>query len=427
MPMTFDTYNICSYNCLYCFSFFQKSHSLGDGGTKSGGHDYQKGKIGAVNPEKIKKIFTFQSGSTAEQQFYPYIKARKWMQWGGLADQFDEHERKYGITLELLKFFKEINYPICFSTKAVWWTLDERYTDLFRGQKNWNVKFSIINLDAVLAKKIELGVPSPQERLEAIGRVVKLDAGGATLRLRPFIIGMSDRRGDHLNLIRKAAEMGATAVSTEFFCLDYRADARLRDRYNRMSAALGFDIYQYYKANSRQSGYQRLSYEIKTPYVTEMRELAHSLGMRFYVSDAHHKDKSDGGSCCGLNTDCNYSRGQFTQALIIARDTGRVHFSDIAADALLLHQYSWKLATGYNTNGYDKECVNRYQSMFEYIRNTWNDPNNQKSPYKYFNGILKPDGLDEEGNVVYIFDYERANLTAPEALNTLISSPDKKT
>ena len=28
MPMTFDTYSKCAYNCLYCFSYFQKSHTL---------------------------------------------------------------------------------------------------------------------------------------------------------------------------------------------------------------------------------------------------------------------------------------------------------------------------------------------------------------------------------------------------------------
>ena len=26
MPMSFDTYSRCAYNCLYCFAYFQKSH-----------------------------------------------------------------------------------------------------------------------------------------------------------------------------------------------------------------------------------------------------------------------------------------------------------------------------------------------------------------------------------------------------------------
>ena len=139
-----------------------------------------------MNPEKVKRIFTDPESS----QFGEYVKQRRVFQWGGLSDQFDEFERKYGVTLDLLKFFKEINYPICFSTKAAWPFFDERYREVFRGQDNWNVKFSIITLDAAKAKKIEVGVPSPQDRLKAMREYTKLNKGGATLRLRPFIIGV---------------------------------------------------------------------------------------------------------------------------------------------------------------------------------------------------------------------------------------------
>lgn len=150
-----------------------------------------------------------------KSQFGEYICQRKVMQWGGLSDQFDGFERKYGVTLELLRFFKEIDYPLCFSTKSVWWTKDDRYMELFRGQKNWNVKFSIITLDEQKAHIIEKGVPTPAERLAAIERIAKADAGGATLRLRPFIIGVSTPL--YVDLIKRAASAGATALSTEFF------------------------------------------------------------------------------------------------------------------------------------------------------------------------------------------------------------------
>jgi len=112
------------------------------------------------------------------------------MQWGGMSDPFCWIEKEDNHGLELLKFFKEINYPLCFSTKGVWWLDDKRYTDLFRNQKNWNVKISIITLDEEKAKKIEVGVVSPKERLEGLKKITDLNCGGATLRLRPFIIGI---------------------------------------------------------------------------------------------------------------------------------------------------------------------------------------------------------------------------------------------
>ena len=48
MPMSFDTYSVCSYNCLYCFSFFQKSHCV---------RGYNEKEVRSVDPEKVKNIF----------------------------------------------------------------------------------------------------------------------------------------------------------------------------------------------------------------------------------------------------------------------------------------------------------------------------------------------------------------------------------
>ena len=91
MPMTMDTYSNCSYKCQYCFSQFQRG--IGDGKEA-----YLHNDVKWVNPEKFKRIFT----EPDKSQFGQYVKARKAMQWGGLSDQFDENERKYGKTLELL-------------------------------------------------------------------------------------------------------------------------------------------------------------------------------------------------------------------------------------------------------------------------------------------------------------------------------------
>ena len=115
MPMTFDTYSNCAFGCIYCFSQFQR----GIGAAKE---KYVKKEVHCVNVNKIKRMFLEPDSS----QFGEYIKARKVMQWGGLSDQFDGFERKYGVTLELLRFFREIDYPLCFSTKGTWWLDDPR-------------------------------------------------------------------------------------------------------------------------------------------------------------------------------------------------------------------------------------------------------------------------------------------------------------
>ena len=117
LPMTLDTYSNCSFGCVYCFSQYQR----GTGSTKEA---YLSKSVRSINVEKVKRIL---SGQDKDSQFYEYVKDRRPIQFGGLSDQFDGYERKYGKTYELLKFLKEINYPICFSTKSAWVFFNDKY------------------------------------------------------------------------------------------------------------------------------------------------------------------------------------------------------------------------------------------------------------------------------------------------------------
>jgi DNA repair photolyase len=395
MPMTFDTYSNCSFGCLYCFSQFQRAIGLAKEG-------YLKKEVKPVNVNKVKRVFTEPESS----QFEQYIKARKVMQWGGLSDQFDGYERKYGVTLQLLKFFKEINYPLCFSTKSVWWTKDSRYMDLFKNQKNWNVKFSIITLDEQKAKVMECGCPTPKERIQAIERIADSGAGGATLRLRPFIIGVSTP--SYLDLIKDAATAGATAVSTEFFCMETRSKV-LKEKANTFNELCGFDLFQFYKKYSKGSGYLRLNRNVKRPFVEKMKQLCDQLGIRFYVSDAHFKECCSNGSCCGLSEDWNYSRGQWCEALQIAKKFGKVSYSEVSSDVdLLLSSFLWHRAESFNTNSSERRAKFEGMTMAEYMRWLWNNPQAGQSPYKLFGGILVPGEHDERGDIVYYYDASKS-------------------
>lgn len=395
MPMTFDTYSNCSFGCMYCFSQYQR----GIGGAKE---HYLKKQVNPVSVEKIKKMFS--NPDQYAGQFAPYIKQRRVMQWGGLSDEFDGFERKYGKTLELLRFFKEIDYPLCFSTKATWWTQDERYMELVRGQKNWNFKFSIITLDEHKAHVIEKGVPTPLQRLDAIERIAKADAGGATLRLRPFIIGVSTP--SYLQLIQEAGNRGATALSTEFFCVEQRSNT-LKEYMPTLSELCGFDLMAFYKKYSVAQGYLRLNRKVKAPFIHKMKNMCDKIGMRFYVSDAHFKELCHNGSCCGLPTTWNYSRGQFCEALQICKTKGVCHFSDIRKDIDELHDYDWGKAVGFNANSSEKRAQFWGMSMARYLRWLWNNPQAGQSPYKMFEGVMKPQGKDEHGDLIYIYNQER--------------------
>lgn len=389
LPLTFDTYSNCSFGCVYCFSQYQR-------GVGDAAEDYYNKNVKAVNPEKIIKLF---SGEDKDSQFYQYIKTRRPIQWGGLSDQFDGFERKYGITYKILKYLREINYPICFSTKSAWVFKDPKYQELFKGADNWNMKFSIITLDEHDAARIEVGVASPKERLEAMRIYNTLSKGGTTLRLRPFIVGVSDKT--YLDLIEQAHEAGATAVTTEFFCLEMRAINIAKEHYRIISDCAGFDIVDFYRQYSNGNGYLRLNRKIKEKYIKAMQEKCHSLGMRFYVSDAHFKECCDNCCCCALPPTWDYSRGNFSAALQIAKKKGFVRWSDIEKDMYFLEISLKKSALMQSS-----EARAKYQDMTvkDYLRYLWNLPKMGQSPYKLFEKVLIPDGYDENGDIIYKYN-----------------------
>lgn len=398
MPMTFDQYSNCAYSCVYCFATFQRE-------TGAGGKAYFAKDVFPVNVERVKRLFRGESESVDGQQFGPFIRDRVVLQWGGMSDPFCEFEKKYGVGLELLRFFKELNYPICFSTKGTWWTEDPRYVELFKGQKNWNVKISIITEDPVKARKIEVGCPPPQKRLEALERVASWDCGGATLRLRPFIIGASSP--GHTQLIKKAGSLGASALSTEFFCVEGRSRS-LRQHFPMLKEQCGFDLFEFYKKHSARSGYMRLNRSIKRQFVDEMENACREAGMRFYVSDNHFKERCDNGSCCGLPEDWNYARGQFTEALLIAKKEGRVTWDEMEKHLDYAKNFLWWKGIGFNRGSSEKVAKTRFMTMYDTLRTAWNDPKSAHSPYQMFEGVMKPVAVDENKNVIYEYDPSRA-------------------
>lgn len=164
----------------------------------------------------------------------------------------------------------------------------------------------------------------------------------------------------------------------------------------------GFDLMAFYKKYSVQSGYLRLNRKVKEPFVRNMKAACDESGMRFYVSDAHFKELCANGSCCGLPHTWNYSRGQFCEALQIAKKNGKVHYSEIKADIdSLLSQFQWSRAEGYNCNSSGKRAKFYGMTMADYMRWLWNNPQAGQSPYTLFEGIIIPDEADANGDLIY--------------------------
>jgi DNA repair photolyase len=397
MPMTFDQFSNCGFGCVYCFSQFQR-------GVNKGSENYFNKSYKSVSLSKIKKIF--ENLDDPNNVFAGFIKNRITMQWGGLSDPFCPIEEQDGTGYEILSYLKSIRYPINFSSKSDLILRDEKYLKLFEGMGDvWSYKASIITLDEEKAKIVEAGVPSPQRRMEVLKKLGEM--GIWTIwRMRPFIIGLTSL--DYEKQIEKMAEIGVKAMSTEFFCLELRSVNSAKAHYDILSKVVGFDIIQFYKNISNRRGYLRLNRSIKEPYYQRMKELCDKYGINFHVSDAQGKEYTCSGSCCGLPQDkdgnptlTNFSKCQFTNALNIAKRKGEVSWKDIEKDDTNLFNIDALRAPGLNTGSTDKRQKCFQMNLLNRMRNVWNNPNEDSSPYKYFGGIMFPDRIDEDKNVVY--------------------------
>lgn len=185
-----------------------------------------------------------------------------------------------------------------------------------------------------------------------------------------------------------------------------------------ISECAGFDIVDFYRKHSNGSGYLRLNRKVKAKYIQKMKELCDELGMRFYVSDAHFKECSNNCCCCALDKNWDYSRGNFSGALQIAKKHGRVHWKDIEKDMYFL-DFERNKAVGFNTNTSEARAKYAGMTMKDYLHYLWNSPKAGQSPYKIFEKVLKPVGFDENNDIIYEYDNSVTFLKRTEEITEL--------
>lgn len=243
---------------------------------------------------------------------------------------------------------------------------------------------------------------------ERVGTFLYREASTAAGNRNTILLNVPEGTEDYPTLIRAAKEAGADSVTTEFFCMESRADDRLKARYAAMSEVLGYDIHQFYMENSKQQGYKRLNRAIKAPIIHRMRELTHSLGMRFHVSDAFCRECNDACNCCGVPPEWGVSQtGNIGNAIIIAREKGFVTFSDVMESINKYFDFPWVGACGYNTGSNKARALLYDTTMAQWLRSNWNDTKKGTSPARAYGGVLVPDGKDENGDVIYRYAIKR--------------------
>lgn len=414
MPMTFDHYSFCSLGCMYCFAYFFKSNN-------STGNDMLK----TVNVDGLIRALYGEPKDSRQRMMHKYFYSKKFLlHWGGMADPFCNFEHTNRRGLPLIKALGDLNYPCLFSFKGKV-LLEDEYMNLFAqysSQHNFAFQISMVTHDDHLASMVEMGVPSPSMRLRAMRTLS--DMGYWTiLRLRPFIIGITDESLDEL--LHAALEAGIKAVSTEFFALDVRANVGMRTRYDWLAKLIGVkDLMQYFKELSprERGGYMRLNRLVKEPFVRKIYEFCARHNLTLGVSDPDFKELCTSGSCCGMPDVYtpnpllqNWSKNQMTYHLKNLRkhyhltgECSTLRFDEAyGSDA----EYLDDLKMTNDHVAVTSMCAadRRVRTFRLILQDEWNNLRSPGNPRNYFHGKLMPINVDDNGNYVYVYnpsDYE---------------------
>lgn len=418
LPVAIDSYSTCSFGCLYCFSNFLIRDP------------YRKGEY-KIRALKLKVLDNFLSldpkrvnarlGVMQNALRRPHGK-RCPIQWGALGEPFDNIERWQGLALEMIKLFVKHKQPTRVSTKGGLLLQHKDYLDALSHPDIFWVAFSIISTDDAMLKRIDLGAPSSVDRFKAMKELSRRGVK-TSLRFRPVIPGVSDRtdkkRKIWKELIDRAADSGAKAISMEFIFVPIVQPPHIRERIQAIENICGVPLTSFYKRTTAVKGSCLRGWKYwKEELVFAVRDHAKKNGLTFAISDPHWKELNDYGCCCGIPDDDpvfgSWERENATHMLVAAREkflaTGkrqRVHLDQVIptwADKVYLREMAC-------VTGARGQIAARFMTWAAYLKGQWNNYKKYRSPLHYFGDVLLPVGIDHGGNRVYEYvERSRKNL-----------------
>ena len=209
MPLNLDVWDglWCPFGCKYCFAnafrsslytaFFDNSKSLG---------------FRHCNPDtsrrELDKLMKFRrtdpQATTGDVR--RAIAMEIPLRLGIRFEDFMPIEKEKGVSLAMLNYLADIDYPVMINTKSALVAEDAYLTALSRNRGRAAVHVTLISSDDAILKKLEPQAPSYAERLETIRR---LSAAGVrtVARIEPFLVMVNDdpdRVEEYIENLQKA-------------------------------------------------------------------------------------------------------------------------------------------------------------------------------------------------------------------------------
>ena len=195
-------------------------------------------------------------------------------------------------------------------------------------------------------------------------------------------------------LMDAAAMAGARHVSVEHLKLPVERDWSHRER---MNAAVGYDLMQFYRIRSAQRvGREWILPALeRLPAIVSLRAHCRRLGMSFGAADNDFLHWSDGVVCCSGADLLGMGKGlqfNFTTAIRRGLRTRRIEFDAIRSE--------WRPTRSISEFVNSRSRRKNGETVESYIRDRWNGVANGPSPLSFF-GVSPTGEKDTNGFQIY--------------------------
>ena len=309
MPLNLDLWDglVCPYACIYCYansfkkslytSFFDNSKTLG---------------IRHCNPSYFKKeLDKYLENKYSDNKIQKAINMRIPVRLGIRFEDFLPVERGKKVSLELLNYMADIEYPIMVNTKSNLIGEKEYVKAMARNPKRSAVHMTLISSDPEILKFMEPGAPTYEKRLEAMKN---LNEAGVRVvaRIEPYMIFLNDDRKRVERYIEDLLKIGVKNITFDTYSYSAKDFSIKRAFYEK-----GYDFERMFllTSNSQSLGSLLLGYFMK---------LFRNEGISCSTFDLGNVPDNDDFICCEVGKwfDGGFNYGSIIGAIYYIKNIG---------------------------------------------------------------------------------------------------------
>lgn len=391
LPFRLDTYAGCSLNCTYCFARLRGGNS-------------NTIKIRVADYDSIVSKFknAIQKPKSSSGVISEFIRQRVPVHFGGMSDPFQPIENKKKISILILKYLCEINYPIVISTKSILLSEPE-YLEALLSNPNIVVQYSFSTLNDQVSEIVEPQANRPSELMQSLCKLVSSGIK-TTVRWQPYIPHVSESPSEFISII---SGLGIDHVGFEHLKLPVEVYNPL---WKKLSSNLDFDIKSYYISNNAHSDGRELilpaEYKIKNALLVKS-ELK-KRNMTFGSADNEIQYLSDNNCCCsGVDKYPGFENWyKYQIAYAIKKSNGNFITLSLIENEWRPHGSIDKYLNSESRITNNSDLHNKVE---DYILNRWENLSSPFNPTKFY-GVKYSENRDSSGYRIYEWNPNVKNI-----------------